>query len=150
MPCALLYDGINKSTATHHFNILRDAGLTERLVVDGHTHQRLTASATMQIRTETATRHEKVLGASASTLGRARPARRGQQLDVSSTWGGQITQKASSRWSSSSLCVGLHRHSLRAIHGGRALAALVFDVVTTAGVYSLVGFEVTPATVSVC
>ena len=41
MPCALLYDGINKSTATHHFNILRDAGLTERLVVDGHTHQRL-------------------------------------------------------------------------------------------------------------
>ena len=43
MPCALLYDGINKSTATHHFRILRDAGLTERLVVDGHTHQRLRA-----------------------------------------------------------------------------------------------------------
>jgi DNA-binding transcriptional ArsR family regulator len=41
MPCALLYDGINKSTATHHFKILREAGLTERLVVDGHTHQRL-------------------------------------------------------------------------------------------------------------
>lgn len=41
MPCALLYDGINKSTATHHFNILRDAGLTERLVADGHTRQRL-------------------------------------------------------------------------------------------------------------
>jgi len=41
VPCALLYDGINKSTATHHFKILREAGLTERLVVDGHTHQRL-------------------------------------------------------------------------------------------------------------
>jgi DNA-binding transcriptional ArsR family regulator len=41
MPCGLLYDGINKSTATHHFNILRDAGLTERLVADGHTRQRL-------------------------------------------------------------------------------------------------------------
>jgi DNA-binding transcriptional ArsR family regulator len=41
MACALLYDGINKSTATHHFKILREAGLTERLVVDGHTHQRL-------------------------------------------------------------------------------------------------------------
>jgi DNA-binding transcriptional ArsR family regulator len=41
MPCARLYDGINKSTATHHFKILREAGLTERLVVDGHTHQRL-------------------------------------------------------------------------------------------------------------
>jgi DNA-binding transcriptional ArsR family regulator len=39
--CALLYDGINKSTATHHFKILREAGLTERVVVDGHTHQRL-------------------------------------------------------------------------------------------------------------
>ncbi len=40
-PCALLYDGINKSTATHHFKILREAGLTERLTIDGHTHQRL-------------------------------------------------------------------------------------------------------------
>jgi DNA-binding transcriptional ArsR family regulator len=41
MPCARLYDVINKSTATHHFKILREAGLTERLVVDGQTHQRL-------------------------------------------------------------------------------------------------------------
>ncbi|OBG49880.1 ArsR family transcriptional regulator [Mycolicibacterium fortuitum] len=39
--CAALYDGINKSTATHHFNILRDAGLTERVVSEGHIHQRL-------------------------------------------------------------------------------------------------------------
>ncbi|MGH3642497.1 MAG: ArsR/SmtB family transcription factor [Mycobacterium sp.] len=43
MPCALLYDGINKSTATHHFKILREAGLTERLVIDGHVLQRLRA-----------------------------------------------------------------------------------------------------------
>jgi DNA-binding transcriptional ArsR family regulator len=41
VPCALLYDGINKSTATHHFKILRETGLTERLVIDGHTYQRL-------------------------------------------------------------------------------------------------------------
>jgi DNA-binding transcriptional ArsR family regulator len=41
MPCALLYDGINKSTATHHFKTLREAGLTERLVIDGHVLQRL-------------------------------------------------------------------------------------------------------------
>jgi DNA-binding transcriptional ArsR family regulator len=41
MPCALLYDGINKSTATHHFKTLREAGITERLVIDGHTMQRL-------------------------------------------------------------------------------------------------------------
>jgi len=41
MPCAQLYDVINKSTATHHFKILREAGLTERTVVDGQTLQRL-------------------------------------------------------------------------------------------------------------
>ena len=41
MACALLYDGINKSTATHHFKTLREAGLTERLVIDGQTLQRL-------------------------------------------------------------------------------------------------------------
>jgi len=45
MPCAALYDGINKSTATHHFKTLREAGITERLVVDGHTHQRLRLDA---------------------------------------------------------------------------------------------------------
>lgn len=39
--CGALYDGINKSTAAHHFKILREAGLTERLVLDGHYCQRL-------------------------------------------------------------------------------------------------------------
>ncbi|WP_328350009.1 ArsR family transcriptional regulator [Mycobacterium sp. NBC_00419] len=41
LQCSALYDGINKSTATHHFNILREAGLTERLVCGGLIHQRL-------------------------------------------------------------------------------------------------------------
>lgn len=41
--CATLYEGINKSTATHHFKILREAGVTERLMIDGHTCQRLRA-----------------------------------------------------------------------------------------------------------
>jgi DNA-binding transcriptional ArsR family regulator len=41
LQCGVLYDGINKSTATHHFKILREAGLTERLVIDGLTYQRL-------------------------------------------------------------------------------------------------------------
>ncbi|WP_304107770.1 helix-turn-helix transcriptional regulator [Mycolicibacterium bacteremicum] len=41
MQCGALYDGINKSTATHHFKILREAGVTERLVIDGLTYQRL-------------------------------------------------------------------------------------------------------------
>jgi DNA-binding transcriptional ArsR family regulator len=39
--CKLLYDGIGKSTAAHHFKILRESGITERLTVDGTTHQRL-------------------------------------------------------------------------------------------------------------
>ncbi|MEU7629150.1 helix-turn-helix domain-containing protein [Nocardia sp. NPDC049220] len=41
--CSALYDVINKSTATHHFRILRDAGVIERLIVDGQTCQRLRA-----------------------------------------------------------------------------------------------------------
>lgn len=39
--CAALYDDINKSTATHHFKILREAGLTHRLVIDGQIYQHL-------------------------------------------------------------------------------------------------------------
>jgi DNA-binding transcriptional ArsR family regulator len=33
--------GINKSTASHHFRILREAGLTERVMVGGQTCQLL-------------------------------------------------------------------------------------------------------------
>src|SRR6188508_1013048 len=41
LQCSALYDGINKSTATHHFKTLREAGLTERISADGMTFQRL-------------------------------------------------------------------------------------------------------------
>ncbi|MFC8382368.1 ArsR/SmtB family transcription factor [Nocardia sp. NPDC056952] len=43
--CAALYDAINKSTATHHFKILREAGLIERLTIDGQTFQTLRTDA---------------------------------------------------------------------------------------------------------
>jgi len=43
--CGALYDGINKSTATHHFRILREAGVTERVVIDGLIHQLLRREA---------------------------------------------------------------------------------------------------------
>ncbi|MFD3702999.1 ArsR/SmtB family transcription factor [Nocardia sp. NPDC058658] len=43
--CAALYDAINKSTATHHFKILREAGLIERLTIDGQTFQNLRVDA---------------------------------------------------------------------------------------------------------
>jgi DNA-binding transcriptional ArsR family regulator len=39
--CSALYEVINKSTATHHFKILREAGIIERLIIDGQTCQRL-------------------------------------------------------------------------------------------------------------
>ncbi|HEU0191183.1 MAG TPA: protein translocase subunit SecF [Mycobacterium sp.] len=67
---------------------------------------------------------------------------------VSETWGGQITKKAVI-----ALVVFLVLASLYiTLHYDRfmtaaAMASMVFDVVVTAGVYSLVGFEVTPATV---
>jgi DNA-binding transcriptional ArsR family regulator len=43
--CTLLYDGISKSTASHHFKILREAGITERVVISGQAHQLLRAEA---------------------------------------------------------------------------------------------------------
>jgi preprotein translocase subunit SecF len=67
---------------------------------------------------------------------------------VSSTWGGQITQKALIALvvflvlAAVYITVRYERYMAIA-----ALATLVFDLLTTAGVYSLVGFEVTPATV---
>ncbi|MFB7717126.1 MULTISPECIES: ArsR/SmtB family transcription factor [unclassified Nocardia] len=39
--CSALYEVVSKSTAAHHFKILREAGLTERLTIDGQTCQRL-------------------------------------------------------------------------------------------------------------
>ena len=39
--CGALYDGISKSTASHHFKTLREAGVIQRIVVGGNTHQRL-------------------------------------------------------------------------------------------------------------
>jgi preprotein translocase subunit SecF len=67
---------------------------------------------------------------------------------VSETWGGQITQKALIALVVFLVLVAIYI----AIRYERymavaSLAALVFDLVVTAGVYSLVGFEVTPATV---
>ena len=43
--CTLLYEGINKSTASHHFKILREAGLTERVLIGGQVHQLLRSDA---------------------------------------------------------------------------------------------------------
>jgi len=39
--CSDLYADISKSTASHHFKTLREAGLTERVVIAGQTCQKL-------------------------------------------------------------------------------------------------------------
>jgi DNA-binding transcriptional ArsR family regulator len=39
--CGSLYDSIGKSTASHHFKLLREAGVIESSTVNGKTHQRL-------------------------------------------------------------------------------------------------------------
>ena len=68
--------------------------------------------------------------------------------DVSETWGDQITRKALIALVVFlvlvSLYIGFRYERDMAL---AALAALFFDLTVTAGVYSIVGFEVTPATV---
>ncbi|WP_319445108.1 MULTISPECIES: protein translocase subunit SecF [unclassified Mycobacterium] len=67
---------------------------------------------------------------------------------VSSTWGGQITQKALIALvvflvlAAVYITVRYERYMAMS-----ALTTVVFDLLVTAGIYSLVGFEVTPATV---
>lgn len=67
---------------------------------------------------------------------------------VSETWGGQITQKAFIALVVflvlAAIYITARYERYMAI---AALTTLVFDLVVTAGVYALVGFEVTPATV---
>ncbi|MGE3287507.1 MAG: protein translocase subunit SecF [Pseudonocardia sp.] len=68
--------------------------------------------------------------------------------DVSGTWGGEITRQAIIALAVFLVLVtiflGFYFERAMAI---AALIALVHDVVVTAGIYSIVGFEVTPATV---
>lgn len=68
--------------------------------------------------------------------------------DVSETWGGQITKKALVALLVFvvivAIYIGVRYERYMAIS---ALATMFFDLIVTAGVYSLIGFEVTPATV---
>ncbi len=67
---------------------------------------------------------------------------------VSETWGGQITDKALIALvvflALAAVYITIRYERYMAL---AALATLVFDLVVTAGVYSIVGFEVSPATV---
>jgi preprotein translocase subunit SecF len=112
-------------------------------------------SATVQIRSETLTNDEteELRTALFDTFKPkgpdGQPSRQAiSDSAVSETWGGQITQKALIALvvflvlAAIYITVRYERYMAIA-----ALATVVFDLVVTAGVYSIVGFEVTPATV---
>ncbi|WP_099022022.1 protein translocase subunit SecF [Mycolicibacterium palauense] len=112
-------------------------------------------SATVQIRSETLTNEQTgqlrdALYDRFAPLGTdGQPSKQAiSDSAVSETWGGQITKKALIALGVFLVLVGtyitIRYERYMAIS---ALAALFFDLITTAGVYALVGFEVTPATV---
>ncbi len=108
------------------------------------------SSETVQVRTATLTavQTEQVSRALAAEFGPALTADEVSSSDVSSTWGREITRKMAIALAVFLVIVFIYI----AIRFDRemsvaALAALFFDIIVTAGVYSLVGWEVSPATV---
>jgi len=133
--------------AVFHDTLGKDA---ESVVIVGNG-----ASATVQIRSETLDSAEtaKLRGALFDKFQPKGPdgqpsAQAISDSAVSETWGGQITEKALIALVVFvvivSIYIGLRYERYMAI---AALATMFFDLIVTAGVYSLVGFEVTPATV---
>ncbi|KUI19009.1 preprotein translocase subunit SecF [Mycobacterium sp. GA-1285] len=112
-------------------------------------------SATVQIRSETLTNEETeqlrtaLFDAFKPRGPDGQPSKQAiSDSAVSETWGGQITQKALIALVVflvlATVYIMLRYERYMSI---AAMATLVFDLVVTAGVYSIVGFEVTPATV---
>ncbi|OBI84578.1 protein translocase subunit SecF [Mycobacterium sp. 1245805.9] len=113
------------------------------------------ASATVQIRSETLTNDQttKLRNALFDAFGPkgndGKPSKQAiSDSAVSETWGDQITKKALIALvvflALVSLYITIRYERYMAIS---ALTTMVFDLTVTAGVYSLVGFEVSPATV---
>jgi len=112
-------------------------------------------SATIQIRSETLTNEETeklrngLFDAFQPKGSDGKPSKQViSDSAVSETWGGQITKKALIALVVflvlAAIYITVRYERYMAIS---ALATLVFDLLVTAGVYALVGFEVTPATV---
>jgi preprotein translocase subunit SecF len=113
------------------------------------------ASATVQIRSETLT-NDQTAKLRTALFDRFQPkgpdGKPSKQAisdsAVSSSWGGQITKKAVIALVVFLVLVSVYITARYERYMAiSALAAMFFDVTVTAGVYSLVGFEVTPATV---
>ena len=113
------------------------------------------SSATVQIRSETLNNEEAealrgaLFDAFQPKGGDGKPSRQAiSDSAVSETWGGQITKKALIALVVFLVLVTLYiTVRYERYMAMSALATMFFDLATTAGVYSLVGFEVTPATV---
>lgn len=107
------------------------------------------SSATVQLRSEA------LSGEDAAKLQKAlygaSPALKAGDIsmsDVSSTWGGEITKKALIALAVFLVLVTIYiAVRFERDMASAALAALAFDLIVTAGVYSAVGLEVTPATI---
>ena len=113
------------------------------------------ATATVQIRSETLTNDQAATLREAlfekfqpkGTDGKASKQTISDSA-VSETWGGQITKKALIALAVFLVLVTIYiTIRYERYMAMSALAALGFDLIMTAGVYSLIGFEVTPATV---
>jgi preprotein translocase subunit SecF len=113
------------------------------------------AGATVQIRSETLTNDEttKLRNALFDAFGPkgadGKPSKQAiSDSAVSETWGEQITDKALIALAVFLVLVGAYiMVRYERYMALSALTTMVFDLSVTAGVYSLVGFEVTPATV---
>lgn len=112
-------------------------------------------SATVQIRSETLTNAQTEQLRSA-LFDAFHPVGSNGQVDrqaisdsaVSASWGGQITKKALIALAVFLVLAGIYiTVRYERYMAMSALACLAFDLITTAGIYSIVGFEVTPATV---
>ncbi|GAB2657346.1 protein translocase subunit SecF [Gordonia jinhuaensis] len=108
------------------------------------------ASKTVQIRTETLdnAQLQKLTDELVNRFGPEVTRDNVSSSDVSSTWGDEITKKAIIALIVFLVIVLIYitvRFDREMAIS--SIAALIFDIVVTAGIYSLVGFEVSPATV---
>ncbi len=106
------------------------------------------ASAVIQVRTESLTTEQVIAAkqALANAFGFSTDAV--SDSAVSETWGGEISQRALIALAVFLIAVSAFlwaRYERRVTVG--AVASVLHDLLITAGIYSLVGFEVTPATV---
>ncbi|MEE4022924.1 protein translocase subunit SecF [Gordonia sp. PKS22-38] len=105
---------------------------------------------TVQVRTETLTaaQTEQITRALADEFGPELTTADVSSSDVSSTWGGEITEKMLIALAVFLVIVFVYiTVRFDREMSVAALVSLFFDIIVTAGVYSLVGWEVTPATV---